>query len=58
MFSNTMASRLLLNLLYDILRKEIGNRIHWRRYFFDFIEHKPMFHYNSTEVQTKEIEFL
>jgi len=34
MFPNTMASRLLLNLLYDILHKEIGNRIYWERHFF------------------------
>jgi len=53
-----MASRLLLNLLYDILHKEIGNRTYWQRHFFAFIEHKRMFHYNSTEVQTREIEFL
>jgi hypothetical protein len=53
-----MASRLPLNLLHDILHKEKGNRIFWQQHFFAFIEHKRRFHYNSTEVQTKEIEFL
>ena len=42
MFPNKMASRLLLNLLYAILHKEIENSIYWQRYFFVVIEHVPL----------------